>query len=171
MRLFVSASAFLVLIFFPLSAGCAGSQNQDTLNSGSPDRQTEAAPEALRRVTLAPSEVDPNAEPCALRRVYFELDSTELDDPSRDAIQSAVQCFRRRSTPARLRLTGATDPRGTEEYNIALGDRRGQAVREYLLSLGVNAERISVVSVGEEFAEGTDEGGWHEDRNVTTVEE
>ena len=69
-----------------------------------------------------------------------------------------------------LLLTGAADPRGTEEYNIALGERRGQSVRSYLVSLGMNSGRISVTSVGEEMATGSDEAGWARDRNVTGSE-
>ncbi len=64
-------------------------------------------------------------------------------------------------------LTGACDPRGTEEYNIALGERRASAVREYMRSLGLNSSRVSITSVGEEMATGTDEASWAQDRNVT----
>ena len=83
------------------------------------------------------------------------------------AIQEAVECYRTQGLPARLHLTGATDPRGTEEYNIALGDRRAQAVRAYLVSLGIDGGRIGVSSVGEEMAQGSDEAGWAQDRAVS----
>jgi peptidoglycan-associated lipoprotein len=65
---------------------------------------------------------------------------------------------------------GVTDPRGTEEYNIALGDRRAQAVRAYLVSLGIEQARIAVTSVGEEMAQGSDESGWAQDRSVSASE-
>jgi len=115
-------------------------------------------------------EVEPVEEPCAFETVYFEFDSSELDSSSRTAIQEAVECYRRQNPDVRLLLTGAADPRGTEEYNLALGERRGQSVRSYLVSLGMNPGQISVTSVGEEMATGTDEASWALDRNVSGSE-
>lgn len=126
--------------------------------------------DASRDVTLTPENVDPTAQACSLSQVYFGFDDDELDSASRTAIQQAVECYRTRGVPARLQLTGATDPRGTEEYNIALGDRRAQAVRAYLVSLGIEQARIAVTSVGEEMAQGSDESGWAQDRHVTAAE-
>lgn len=70
-----------------------------------------------------------------------------------------------------LMLTGACDPRGTEEYNIALGERRASAVRDYMRALGLNSSRISITSVGEEIATGTDEASWARDRHVAASAE
>jgi peptidoglycan-associated lipoprotein len=62
-------------------------------------------------------------------------------------------------------LTGMTDPRGTEEYNLALGERRAQSAQQYLKSLGTDGS-LSVSSMGEEMASGSDEAGWARDRRV-----
>jgi peptidoglycan-associated lipoprotein len=115
-------------------------------------------------------EVEPVAEPCVLETVYFAFDSSELDSSARAAIETAVECYRNQNPDVRLLLTGACDPRGTEEYNIALGERRAQSVRGYMSSLGIDSSQISVTSVGEEMATGTDEAGWARDRNVTGSE-
>jgi len=115
-------------------------------------------------------EVQPAEQPCVLETVYFAFDSSELDSSARAAIQSAVECYRNQNPNVRLLLTGACDPRGTEEYNIALGERRAKAVRSYMSSLGMKANQISVTSVGEEMATGTDEAGWARDRNTTASE-
>lgn len=115
-------------------------------------------------------EVEPVEEPCVLETVYFEFDSSELDGSARSAIQSAVDCYRNQNPDVRILLTGACDPRGTEEYNIALGERRAQSVRGYMTSLGMGGGQISVTSVGEEMATGTDEAGWARDRNVSGSE-
>jgi len=113
-------------------------------------------------------EVQPVAEPCVVETVYFAFDSSELDSSARAALQEAVECYRGQADPGlSLLLTGAADPRGTEEYNIALGERRAQSVRSYLKSLGLDGSRISTTSVGEEMASGSDEAGWARDRNVT----
>ena len=102
-------------------------------------------------------------------RQYGRMRSTDvsaLDAPARDAIDRAAQCWRQRGIPAALRLTGATDPNGTNEYNLALGERRAQAVKSYLVNLGIDASHISTMSMGEEEATGHDEGGWARDRHV-----
>ena len=109
---------------------------------------------------------EPVEQPCVVETVYFAFDSAELDSSSRAALQEAVECFRGQGSGASLLLSGAADPRGTEEYNIALGERRAQAVRSYLTSLGLDGNSISTTSVGEEMATGTDEAGWARDRNV-----
>jgi len=116
-------------------------------------------------------DVEPVEQPCAVETVYFEFDSAELDGSSRTALQEAVECYRgQQGSSVSLLLTGAADPRGTEEYNIALGERRAQSVRSYLGSLGLDGSRISTTSVGEEMATGTDEAGWARDRNVSGSE-
>ncbi len=116
-------------------------------------------------------EVEPVEQPCVVETVYFAFDSSELDSSSRAALQEAVECLRGQSDAGMsLLLTGAADPRGTEEYNIALGERRAQAVRSYLTSLGLDGNRVSTTSVGEEMATGTDEAGWARDRNVSGSE-
>ena len=113
---------------------------------------------------------EPVAEPCVVETVYFAFDSSELDSSARSAVATAVECYRDQNPGVQLLLTGATDPRGTEEYNIALGERRAQSVRSYMNSLGMSSNQISVTSVGEEMATGTDEAGWARDRNVTGSE-
>jgi peptidoglycan-associated lipoprotein len=116
-------------------------------------------------------DVEPAEEPCAIETVYFEFDSSELDSSARSALQEAVECYHsRQDSGLSLLLTGAADPRGTEEYNIALGESRAQAVRRYLISLGLEGSSVSTTSVGEEMATGTDEGGWARDRNVSGSE-
>lgn len=108
---------------------------------------------------------------CELQTVYFAFDSAELDSTARTTIQEAVECFRGQGLEGGLMLTGACDPRGTEEYNIALGERRASAVRDYMRSLGLNSSRVSINSVGEEMATGTDEASWARDRNATATVE
>ena len=71
----------------------------------------------------------------------------------------------------KVRLTGNCDERGTREYNLALGARRAEAARAYLVSLGVDGSRITTVSNGKErpYATGVDENAWSKNRNSTTT--
>lgn len=102
---------------------------------------------------------------CELQPVYFGFDADALDGAGRAAAQADVNCMRERNISG-LQLTGLADPRGTEEYNLALGDRRAKAVVEYLKSLGVDPKALGNSSMGEETATGTDEASWSRDRRV-----
>ena len=65
-----------------------------------------------------------------------------------------------------VRVVGLTDPRGTEEYNLALGERRARASGDFSRALGVPAQEVEIASVGEELARGQDEAGWAADRRA-----
>jgi peptidoglycan-associated lipoprotein len=149
-------------VFATMSIGC----NKDAEEPEPEDTTGSEIPEPEPEV-----EVQPVEEPCVVETVYFAFDSSDLDSSARSALQEAVECYRGQQDPGlSLLLTGAADPRGTEEYNIALGERRAQAVRSYLVSLGLDGNSVSTTSVGEEMASGTDEAGWARDRNVTGSE-
>ncbi len=113
---------------------------------------------------VEPPPVAAAPEKCRLRSVYFEFDSSSLTPETREQLAGNAECMRRENIQS-THLTGLTDPRGTEEYNMALGDRRAQSARKYLESLGVTAP-LSHSSMGEEMATGTDEGSWARDRRV-----
>jgi peptidoglycan-associated lipoprotein len=106
----------------------------------------------------------PAAGPCQLTAAYFGFDSSTLDPSARDQLARNAECIKSRGI-ASVHLTGLCDPRGTEEYNLALGDRRASSARDYLQSLGVQAQ-ITHSSMGEELAVGTDEASWSRDRRV-----
>lgn len=134
------------------SADCAAGQTCE--NNMCVTAQTAAPPPA------APAPV----AQCQLESVYFAYDSSSLETGARDKLSSNAQCIKERGYRS-VQLTGLTDPRGTEEYNLALGDRRAQSAKSYLKSLGVGAD-LSHTSLGEEMASGTDESGWSRDRRV-----
>ncbi|HJZ66869.1 MAG TPA: OmpA family protein [Blastocatellia bacterium] len=106
-----------------------------------------------------------------VQAIYFDYDKADLLPQSQDRLRRAAQWLT--EAPNRtiaFRIEGNCDPRGTEEYNIGLGERRAQAAKEFLVSLGVEAPRISTVSYGKERASGTSEGSpevrpsWAHDR-------
>jgi len=81
--------------------------------------------------------------------ILFEYDKYDVKDTYKQTLQS-VASWMSKNTTARLSLEGHCDERGTNEYNLALGDRRAKAVKDYLVSLGVASGRIDVISYGEE---------------------
>jgi len=100
---------------------------------------------------------------CELAHVYFEFDSSELDQRAKDVLAQDYDCARKRGLTS-LRVTGMTDPQGVEEYNLALGDRRAKAAARYLSALG--AKPPETTSVGEEMASGSDRESWSRDRRA-----
>jgi peptidoglycan-associated lipoprotein len=81
--------------------------------------------------------------------VLFAYDLADLTDVSRAALQKNADWLRRWTT-TRVTIEGHADSRGTNEYNLALGERRAAAVRDYLIGLGIPTARLAVVSKGEE---------------------
>lgn len=117
-----------------------------------------------RQSVAPPPAASPTAPGCELSSAYFDYDSSTLSDSARDQLSRNAQCLRSRGARG-VHLTGLTDPRGTEEYNLALGERRAQSAQQYLKSLGVEGD-VTFSSMGEELATGTDESGWARDRRV-----
>jgi peptidoglycan-associated lipoprotein len=81
--------------------------------------------------------------------VFFGIDKSDLADEARASLQKNADYLKRWAT-LRISVEGHCDERGTAEYNLALGERRATAVRAYLTSLGVGADRVTVVSKGKE---------------------
>jgi len=100
-----------------------------------------------------------------LTDAFFALDSTELNQESRNALQKNLE-FLKRWTSTRLMVEGHADSRGTNEYNLALAERRAASVRDYLVSLGLPADRVTIVSKGEEapFCTEESESCWQQNR-------
>jgi len=103
-------------------------------------------------------------------RVFFESDSTELTPQAQQTLERQAQWLRTYPQYAFL-IEGHADERGTREYNIALGARRAQAVRDYLISRGIAAARMHTISYGKErpVAVCNDISCWSQNRRAVTV--
>ena len=103
-------------------------------------------------------------------RVLFALDEDTLTDDDRATLDSQVGWLQQYPN-VRVTVEGHCDERGTRDYNIALGDRRANAAKTYLVSRGVAAGRINTVSYGKESpaATGSDEAAWAQNRRAVTV--
>ena len=110
---------------------------------------------------------DAIAELCDIPTPNFSFDSAKLTKQAKSSLQVLAECFiSGRAKGKRLALVGHTDPRGEDDYNLALGDRRAGSVAKQLLKNGLSDDRIDVTSRGEMEASGTDEAGWSNDRRV-----
>ena len=103
-------------------------------------------------------------------RVFFETDSSELTPQARATLDKQAQWLNNYGRYA-FTIEGHADERGTREYNIALGARRAQTVRDYLISRGVAAQRMRTISYGKErpVAVCDDISGWSQNRRAVTV--
>lgn len=97
---------------------------------------------------------------------YFDFDSSSLTDAARTAVDAHIALLL--ANDESVRLEGHTDERGTREYNLALGERRANAVRDYMVANGVPSYRIEGISYGEEnpMAFGSGEANWSKNRRV-----
>ena len=102
--------------------------------------------------------------------IYFDTDRYNVDSADAATLQSQAQWLAR-NPAARVTIEGHADERGTRDYNLALGERRANAAKTYLIGLGVGAERIATVSYGKErpVALGSDESSWARNRRAVTV--
>ena len=97
--------------------------------------------------------------------VYFELDKSDIRDDARSALQKDAD-WMKKWTSTQISLEGHCDSRGSSEYNLGLGSRRATAAKDYLVSLGVSAGRIAIVSKGKEqpFCSDQNESCWQQNR-------
>jgi peptidoglycan-associated lipoprotein len=102
--------------------------------------------------------------------VYFEYDESELSDDARDSLARNADLLKGQPQ-LQLLIEGHADERGTNEYNLALGERRANAVRSYLSSLGVGTERLRTLSYGEErpVCTESEESCWSQNRRAHMV--
>ncbi|GMQ99195.1 MAG: peptidoglycan-associated lipoprotein Pal [Zetaproteobacteria bacterium] len=102
--------------------------------------------------------------------VYFAFDSSELDAAAR-GILDANAAWLKTHTVSSITIEGNCDERGSREYNLALGQRRADSVRDYLASQGIPADGIGTVSFGEErpVCQGTGEACWAQNRHADIV--
>lgn len=158
------------------AAGCAESPAPAALHAAAqagaqPFRETPsaAAPrEAAARATRSAIEVDDEiARACDMPLAYFEFDSAAVSGGARRALDALAACFTTGALKARsLKIVGHADPRGTRDYNFALGQRRAGSVADYLIRRGLPEARVITTSMGELEASGSSERGWARDRKV-----
>ena len=149
----IRSARFAALVLGALAiAGCAKQQPEPTATAGT------AVPGSQQDFIVNVGD-----------RVFFDTDSSELSEQARATLDKQAQWLNQYNRYAFL-VEGHADERGTREYNIALGARRAQTVREYLVSRGVMAQRMHTISYGKErpVAVCNDISCWSQNRRVVT---
>ena len=110
---------------------------------------------------------DPYNPTSELQDVYFDYDKSEIRSDQRDTLAANAEWIKN-NPKVRVQVEGHCDERGTEEYNLALGERRASTIRDYLISYGVEPDRIYHISYGEEMPVDptSNEGAWAKNRRA-----
>lgn len=165
----------LILAATLTAAGCAGKMaKEQDLGPRPADKavtSTDVSSQpVVRGVDSQPLQSGPVADHQAvagLERVQFAYNQFTLEEQARTTLeQNAV--YLRSKPDLKVVIEGHCDERGSDEYNLALGERRAMAAKNYLVSLGIAAERLSTISYGEEqpLVEGANEEAWAENRRA-----
>ena len=154
------------------SAASSGSSDSSSSSSSSTS-SSEASGSSSDSTTTYSYDTDPKTALIKVGdRVLFGYDSSELDDDDRSTLDNQAK-FLNQNPSLKVTIEGHCDERGTREYNLALGEKRASAVKDYLISVGINSERISVVSYGKERPQvlGSNKAAWSMNRrSVTTID-
>jgi peptidoglycan-associated lipoprotein len=157
-------SLLLPLVLLAIAASACATKSAATVSSDGasavntpPRSEPVKPPPAPKQVAELP--------PLDFSPIYYELDSATLRPDSREMLERAAAALRQRRE-ARVTISGHTCELGTTEYNLALGQRRAASARDYLVKLGVEPDRISTVSYGEErpAEAGSGESVWSKNR-------
>lgn len=168
--------ALLFVLVLALAAGCAKKPTEDAANVA----QTEIQQEQVAAVTEQPVTEQPVvSQPvhdmgqdmgqdmaAKLVRVHFDYDQYVLTSEARTGLAGNAEYLK--SKGSRVQIEGHCDERGSDEYNLALGEKRALAVKTYLVSLGVMADRMTIISYGEEIplVMGSTEAAWAQNRRA-----
>jgi peptidoglycan-associated lipoprotein len=127
-------------------------------------------PEPIPEDTIGSKSLDDLNRDSPLKPVFFDLDSSELSTEAQRVLQANAGVLKQYGT-WQITVEGHCDERGTAEYNLALGERRANVARDYLVSLGIPAARVRTVSYGKEFPfdPGHNEAAWSNNRRAHFV--
>jgi peptidoglycan-associated lipoprotein len=137
-----------------------GQKSQALGDKNLPGAQDQSSLDALRR-----GETGNTGSDSAMKDIYFEFDQYNLDNDDRTSLRASAEWLKKNPS-ARAQIEGHCDERGTNEYNLALGAKRAQSAKDYLVTLGIAENRLSTISYGEEIPACRDatESCWQKNR-------
>jgi peptidoglycan-associated lipoprotein len=157
----------------PVAPPPSSSSSGGSKMPGPPEPVREAVPvpaEPIASDTLSSTDIDTLNKNSPFQPVFFAYDQDDIDTLGQQALNNNAELMKKYPTWI-VTIEGHADERGTAEYNLALGERRALAARNYLVSLGIPADRLRTVSYGKEFPfePGHDEGSWSKNRRAHFV--
>ncbi|MBI04638.1 MAG: peptidoglycan-associated lipoprotein [Pelagibacteraceae bacterium] len=171
--MFIKFLMSLALAFF--LAACSTTSKDTAESTGSGSNTTTSSVSSDSSSSDESAVIEPGSQEDLIvnvgDRVFFNYDSSDLDADAQELLQDQVAWLKQYSDVS-VTIEGHCDERGTREYNLALGEKRAQSVKNYLVSLGISTDRISTISYGKErpAVVGSNDGAWAQNRrSVTTV--
>ena len=154
-----------------VTAGCGKKQPPATDDRGrvepppATDSAVDADADAARRAEEEARLAREAAYGSIQDMIFFDFDQSDLREDARQTLQGKAEALRQ-FPDIRIRIEGHADERGTVEYNLALGERRADAARAYLVDLGIDPDRMTTISYGEErpAMDGNNEAAWSQNR-------
>ena len=165
--------ASALLVFFLAACSTTPKDTADSSGSGSTSSSSDVSSSAETESTDSAS-IEPGSQEDLIvnvgDRVFFNYDSAELDTDAQELLQDQVAWLKQYSNVSVI-IEGHCDERGTREYNLALGEKRAQSVKNYLINLGISADRVSTISYGKErpAVVGSNDGAWAQNRRSVTI--
>jgi peptidoglycan-associated lipoprotein len=166
---------FMLLLF--LCAACGHHHGGDGLNVdpqiGSGNLEVEDKGNIQEPIELIDENLNTGiSQDADLNPIFFRYDESQIEEDQVPVLLTNAKSLSH-SAIATFIIEGHCDERGTEEYNLALGDRRAKAAKDYLVSLGVDPKRIGTISYGEShpFENGHDEGAWRLNRRAQFIQQ
>ena len=165
-----------LLVFFLAACSTTPKDTADSSGSGSSSSSSDVSSEGGTVTETSPesASIVPGSQEDLIvnvgDRVFFNYDSSELDSDAQELLQDQVAWLKQYSDVSVI-IEGHCDERGTREYNLALGEKRAQAVKNYLISLGISSDRVSTISYGKErpAVVGSNDGAWAQNRRSVTI--
>lgn len=161
-----------------IAGGCANKEvvksEEPVVAKAEPVKVEVAKPEPVK---VEPKKPEPkqvedsgakaSAAPANFETIYFDFDKSDLSKAARDVLSKNAD-IASKSSGGKIQIEGHCDERGSAEYNLALGERRAKSSMQYLITLGVKADRLSTISYGKEkpAVKGSDEAAWAKNRRA-----
>lgn len=163
----------IAIVTVAMAFGCAKKPVSEALPTDTPAATTTSASDSGQDSTFSSqsvSDVDTPRVPTALQRVHFEFDSYVLDGSAKAALEDNAT-YLKAYADKRVQIEGHCDERGSDEYNLVLGEKRARATKAYLVTLGIDSRRLSVISFGEErpLDPASGEAAWAKNRRAEFV--
>ncbi len=164
-----------LLVFFLAACSTTPKDTAESTGSGSTSSSSDVSSTGSESVTdSASASIKPGSQEDLIvndgDRVFFNYDSFELDSDAQELLQDQVAWLKQHSGVSVI-IEGHCDERGTREYNLALGEKRAQSVKNYLIGLGISSDRVSTISYGKErpAVVGSNDGAWAQNRRSVTL--
>jgi len=167
---FVSVALIGLCIVLALAPGCSSRKKVSSEAQIEPPPTESTPPSTTDNGAIPPPPAETTSERLALEDAFFDFDDFSLRQDAKSALEKDGKYLEKNSA-TKVVIEGHCDERGSVEYNLALGEKRARAAKEYLVSYGIPGGRLTTISYGKErpFDSGHDESAWAKNRRAHVV--